>query len=98
MGGKTGTGDNRLQTFSAGDACCSSKALNRTATFVFYIGPRRGTLTAYVDGSESSQFKFTSALPVQVLKGMAPLLRDYLDPRTATRCQVPLSPQQIGRL
>ncbi|WP_373557934.1 hypothetical protein, partial [Pseudomonas aeruginosa] len=39
-----------------------------------------------------------TALPVQVLKGMAPLLRDYLDPRTATRCQVPLSPQQIGRL
>ena len=98
MGGKTGTGDNRLQTFSAGGHVRSSKALNRTATFVFYIGPRHGTLTAYVDGSESSQFKFTSALPVQVLKGMAPLLRDYLDPRTATRCQVPLSPQQIGRL
>ncbi|QWW07937.1 hypothetical protein HMJ40_19820 [Pseudomonas aeruginosa] len=52
----------------------------------------------HYNGSESSQFKFTSALPVQVLKGMAPLLRDYLDPRTATRCQVPLSPQQIGRL
>lgn len=41
MGGKTGTGDNRLQTFSAGGHVRSSKALNRTATFVFYIGPRR---------------------------------------------------------
>ncbi|MGT4071607.1 UNVERIFIED_CONTAM: hypothetical protein I5919_22790, partial [Aeromonas hydrophila] len=38
MGGKTGTGDNRLQTVGRSGQVISSKALNRTATFVFYLG------------------------------------------------------------
>src|SRR5690606_32598923 len=38
MGGKTGTGDNRLVTVSAGGQRTKSRALNRTATFVFYLG------------------------------------------------------------
>ncbi|QXI60416.1 transglycosylase domain-containing protein [Pseudomonas sp. OE 28.3] len=79
MGGKTGTGDNRIEAMGAGGRVISSKAINRTATFVFYIGERYfGTLTAFVPGSSSQNFKFTSALPVQVLKGMAPILTPYL--------------------
>jgi membrane peptidoglycan carboxypeptidase len=79
MGGKTGTGDNRIEAMGAGGRVISSKAINRTATFVFYIGERYfGTLTAFVPGSSAQNFKFTSALPVQVLKGMAPILTPYL--------------------
>ncbi len=88
MGGKTGTGDNRIESVTRSGWVKSSKAMNRTATFVFYIGPRHfGTLTAYVAGSESDNFKFTSALPVQVLKGMAPMLSSYLEPGISTGCQ-----------
>lgn len=74
VGGKTGTGDNRL--VSRGQ---KTVALNRTATFAFYLGEHHfGTLTAFIPGAEAKNFKFTSALPVQVLKSMAPILRPYL--------------------
>ncbi|SDN94649.1 transglycosylase domain-containing protein [Pseudomonas jinjuensis] len=97
MGGKTGTGDNRIETVTRSGWVKSSKAMNRTATFVFYLGPRHfGTLTAYVAGSAADKFKFTSALPVQVLKGMAPMLQGYLEPGTATGCQTPLATQKVS--
>ncbi len=87
LGGKTGTGDNRIETVGRYGNVTSSLARNRTATFVFYIGDDHfGTLTAYVPGSQSDKFRFTSALPVQVLKGMAPLLVPYLQPATHTQC------------
>lgn len=87
MGGKTGTGDNRIEAIGAGGRILSSKSINRTATFVFYIGDSHfGTLTAFVPGSTAEAFKFTSALPVQVLKGMAPILTPYLQPGTHTQC------------
>lgn len=77
-GGKTGTGDNRLVSMAGGHKL-KSRALSRTATLVFYIGDNHfGTLTAFVPGSEAKDFKFTSALPAQVLKGLAPLLEPYL--------------------
>ena len=88
VGGKTGTGDNRIQTVGAGGRLISSLALNRTATFVFYLGPNHfGTLTAYVPGRGADSFRFTSALPVQVLKGMAPILQPYLQPGAQSQCQ-----------
>jgi membrane peptidoglycan carboxypeptidase len=87
MGGKTGTGDNRIEAIGAGGRILSSKSINRTATFVFYIGDKHfGTLTAYVPGRTAENFKFTSALPAQVLKGMAPILSPYLQPGTHTLC------------
>jgi membrane peptidoglycan carboxypeptidase len=88
MGGKTGTGDNRIEAIGSGGRILSSKSLNRTATFVFYIGDNHfGTLTAFVPGRSAESFTFTSALPVQVLKGMAPILTPYLQPGTHTMCQ-----------
>ncbi|MGH8385711.1 MAG: transglycosylase domain-containing protein [Pseudomonas sp.] len=88
MGGKTGTGDNRIEAIGSGGRILSSKSLNRTATFVFYIGDTHfGTLTAYVPGRSAENFTFTSALPVQVLKGMAPILTQYLQPGTHTMCE-----------
>ncbi|MGY2251827.1 transglycosylase domain-containing protein [Pseudomonas reactans] len=87
MGGKTGTGDNRLQAMGAGGRMLSSKSINRTATFVFYIGAHHfGTLTAFVPGATAQNFTFTSALPVQVLKGMAPILDPLLQPDGQALC------------
>lgn len=90
MGGKTGTGDNRIESVGAGGRIISSKAINRTATFVFYIGDSHfGTLTAFVPGRSAEGFRFTSALPVQVLKGMAPIITPYLEKGGTAMCGKP---------
>ncbi|WP_343598662.1 transglycosylase domain-containing protein [Pseudomonas sp.] len=90
MGGKTGTGDNRIESFGAGGRLIGSRSLNRTATFVFFLGENHfGTLTAFVPGRSAEAFKFTSALPVQVLKGMAPILMPYLQPGNPNECKPP---------
>ena len=84
VGGKTGTGDNRL-VIGRGQA--RGVALNRTATFVFYLGPRHfGTLTAYVIGPDAARYRFTSALPVQILKSMGPLLLPALATEVPASC------------
>ena len=85
LGGKTGTGDNRIVVRGR-----AGLALNRTATFVFYLGPRHfGTLTAYVIGPEAAGYRFTSGLPVQILKSMGPLLIPHLEPARADACRPP---------
>ncbi|MEQ5802304.1 glycosyl transferase family 51 [Halomonas sp. H10-9-1] len=94
LGGKTGTGDNRFQTVTASGQVIHSETRSRTATFVFYLGDNHfGTLTAYVPGSDAASFSFTSALPVQVLKGMATLLTPYLAPGEQSGCH-PASPPE----
>jgi hypothetical protein len=91
IGGKTGTGDNRLNTYTRGGGLLASKVTSRTATFVFYLGPRHfGTLTAFVLGPEAGSYKFTSALPTQILKSMAPLLKPVLSGVSSSSC--PASP------
>ena len=84
VGGKTGSGDNRFVTFSRSGAVLTSRATNRTATFVFYIGERYfGVITAYVQGREAENYHFTSALPVTLLKLLSPtLLAKWNDPGT----------------
>jgi hypothetical protein len=63
-----------------------TKIISRTAVFAFMLGDRQfGTLTAYVTGPAAGRFRFTSALPVQVLKSLAPTLspliaRAYAEP------------------
>jgi len=75
IGGKTGSGDNRFKTFSRGGGLRSARAVSRTGTFVFYIGDRYfGVMTAYVSGDKTDQYSFTSALPVAVLKLLAPAI------------------------
>ena len=81
VGGKTGTGDNRLNSYNPRGGLIGSRAINRTATFVFFIGPRHfGTLTAYVPGEQADRYSFTSALPVQIVKQLAPLLGPVVSP------------------
>lgn len=78
VGGKTGSGDNRIQSFNRQGAVISSRATNRTATFVFYIDERYyGVVTAYVQGREAENYKFTSALPVTILKLLAPAILEH---------------------
>ena len=87
IGGKTGTGDNRLNTYSAKGHQTGSRVLNRTATFVFYLGERHfGTVTAYVPGPDAGKFRFTSALPVQIVKLMAPLLEPAISGKPGVAC------------
>jgi membrane peptidoglycan carboxypeptidase len=81
LGGKTGTGDNRINTFARGGALISSRPVDRTATLVFFLGDRfYGTVTAYVAGPEAGQYSFTSALAVQLLKVLEPALRPLITP------------------
>ena len=80
VGGKTGTGDNRFEQFGRGGQVIASRAVDRTATFVFFIGDRFfGTVTAYVRGEEANNYHFTSALAVQLLKSLAPDLKPLID-------------------
>jgi membrane peptidoglycan carboxypeptidase len=75
VGGKTGTGDHRFDTYGAGGRVVSSRVVNRTATFVFYIGDRYyGTMMAYVHEPFAAKYKFTSAMPSQLLKTLVPAL------------------------
>jgi len=79
VGGKTGTGDNRFETYGAGGRVLDSRVTNRTATFVFFFDRFFGVITAYVPGPQAAQYRFTSALPVQVFRHLAPRLQQMLD-------------------
>jgi membrane peptidoglycan carboxypeptidase len=69
VGGKTGSGDNRFETFAGPGRPVSSRAVSRTAAFVFYIDDRYfGVLTASVTGPAAEGYGFTSALPLAVLR------------------------------
>ena len=91
MGGKTGTGDHRFERYGKAGQLLESRVVNRTATFVFYLGDRHfGTLTALVQGEQAGQFGFTSSLTAQILKTLLPQLKPLLNlqpsapPRVAT--------------
>lgn len=80
VGGKTGTGDNRYDVYGPGGGLIKSRVVNRTATFVFFLGDRFfGAITAYVAGPEAAGYRFTSSLPVQVLKVLAPKLMPLIE-------------------
>ena len=80
VGGKTGTGDQRFEVYAAGGRLISSRAVNRSATFVFFIGDRFfGTMTAYVHEPYAASYKFTSALSVQLLKSLTPALLPMME-------------------
>lgn len=89
IGGKTGTGDNRFFVFGPTGAVIRTRVVNRTATFVFFIGERFfGTVTAFVPGAAAEAYTFTSSLPAQLLKHLAPHLDEAmglsLSPAVAT--------------
>ena len=80
VGGKTGTGDQRFDTYGSGARLISSRVVNRSATFVFNIDERFfGTIIAYVPGVQAAGYDFTSGLPVQLLKVLAPQLMPLIN-------------------
>jgi membrane peptidoglycan carboxypeptidase len=80
VGGKTGTGDQRFDTFGAGGRLIASRVVNRSATFVFNVDERFfGTIIAYVPGAQAADYDFTSGLPVQLLKVLAPQLMPLIN-------------------
>lgn len=86
VAGKTGTGDQRFDVYGAGGRLIESRFVNRSATFVFNIDERYfGSITAYVNGPQSENYDFTSALPVQLLKTVAPSLMPILEAGTAVK-------------
>lgn len=79
VGGKTGTGDNRRKTFNRWGELRTSQAINRTASFVFFVGRYYGVLTAIVPTREAEHYGFTSKLPLKVLALLAPTINRALD-------------------
>jgi len=80
VGGKTGTGDHRYEEFAAGGRLLSSRVVNRTGTFVFYIGENFfGTITAHVAGEDAEKYVFTSALSAQMLSALAPIINPVVN-------------------
>jgi len=80
VGGKTGTGDHRYETFAPGGRLIESRVVERAATFAFLIDDRFfGTVTAYVAGPKAAQYEFTSALPVRLLGVLLPTLSPLID-------------------
>jgi hypothetical protein len=54
--------------------------MNRTGTFVFFIGDRFfGTITAHVAGEEAENYAFTSALSAEMLKILAPIINPVVN-------------------
>jgi membrane peptidoglycan carboxypeptidase len=89
VGGKTGTGDHRYETFAPGGRLIESRVVDRAATFVFLIDDRFfGTLTAYVAGRQAARYEFTSALPVRLLGLLLPTLSPLINGQPA-RAAVP---------
>jgi membrane peptidoglycan carboxypeptidase len=85
VGGKTGTGDHRYETFAPGGRLIQSRVVERAATFVFLIDDRFfGTITAHVAGPEAARYEFTSALPVRLLAILAPTLAPLIGDATAS--------------
>jgi hypothetical protein len=75
LGGKTGTGDHQRKRVDRWANVIDAEHVSRSATFVFFAGDRfHGVVTAHVAGPESAHYGFTSSLPVQVLKDLAPVL------------------------
>lgn len=79
IGAKTGTGDHRRKVFGRGGVLRDEQVVSRSASLVFTIGERHfGTLVAYVEGSQAARYRFTSALPAQLLKSLLPALDPML--------------------
>ena len=83
IGGKTGTGDNRFESFGAAHQLIDERPVDRTATFVFFLGDRLyGTVTAFVPGAQAASYHFTSSLAVLLLTKLAPELQALIERST----------------
>jgi membrane peptidoglycan carboxypeptidase len=92
VGGKTGTGDQRFDVYSPGGRLIESRHVKRSATFVFFIGDRFfGTVTAYAREPYAANYRFTSAMTVQLLRDLAPDLMPLIAPGARLAPRAPRS-------
>jgi membrane peptidoglycan carboxypeptidase len=97
VGGKTGTGDHRFDVFGPGGALVSSRVIDRSGTFVFYIGDRYfGTMMVYAHEPYAKDYKFTSAMPAQLLKVMSPAIQPLLDEGGSCAKPTPAKPVTLA--
>ncbi|CAA9892811.1 Carboxypeptidase [Candidatus Methylobacter favarea] len=97
VGGKTGTGDHRLEIWGDGGRLLESKFISRAATFAFVLGERFfGVITAYVAGPDAEHYHFTSSLPVQILKFLKPTLSPLLNKTPVDENPKPLSKMTVA--
>ncbi|HEU5296685.1 MAG TPA: glycosyl transferase family 51, partial [Burkholderiaceae bacterium] len=90
LGGKTGTGDHRFDVYGKGGLLISSRAVDRTASFVFVLGERHfGTVMIHVHEPDAARYRFTSALAAQVLKSLSPALLPLVEPGACTGASAP---------
>ncbi|TAL53558.1 transglycosylase domain-containing protein [Pandoraea sp.] len=83
-GGKTGTGTQTFSVYAPGGRLIATHAINRSATFVFFVGNRLfGSITAYVHEPYASRYTFTSAMAVQLLRSVAPIVKAMAAPHDA---------------
>ncbi len=92
VGGKTGTGDNRSRRLDESGRVVGESVQSRTGTLVFYVGDRWfGVVTAYVPGEAAGDYAFTSALPAQILKTLAPRILTAFGPARPQPAATPRS-------
>jgi membrane peptidoglycan carboxypeptidase len=90
LGGKTGTGDHRFDVYGKGGLLISSRAVDRTASFVFLLGARHfGTVMIHAHEPDAARYRFTSALAAQVLKSLSPALLPLVEPGACTGASAP---------
>jgi hypothetical protein len=88
IGAKTGTGNNRFRVVGRDGLVSEDRAIDRTATVVFFIGDRfYGTITAFVSGAAADRYDFTSSLPLQILKMLGPTLEGLMTGLTSEPCR-----------
>jgi hypothetical protein len=95
LGGKTGTGDNRYRVFGSRGEVLESRSVNRTSTLAFLAGDRYfGVMTAYVPGQEAEDYRFTSALPAEIVR----LIGAAIGPMDEIADDEPLAPESVNVL
>ena len=90
LGGKTGTGDHRFEVHGKGGRLISSRAVDRTASFIFLLGERHfGTVMVHAHEPDAARYRFTSALAAQVLKSLSPALLPVVGPGACSGASAP---------
>lgn len=98
LGGKTGTGDHRYTVQGRDGRVLASQVLNRSASFAFVLGERHhGVLMVYVAGPDAERYRFTSALPTQLLKSLLPTLWPWIDGHPCTPPKRETPPGDMAR-
>ena len=90
----------RHAVLADGTQYTAPRALDRTASFAFYVGNRYfGVITASVRGQAAAGYAFTSELPLAVLRQLAPLIeRRLATARSGPSLAAAVEPGELRRV